>query len=810
MSTRPPAFQFGEFELDTAQRQLRRNGQLVALTPKQFATLELLVLSPGRTLTKEEMLSTLWPDSFVEEGNLTQNIFQLRKVLGQTPDHIYIVTEAGIGYRFVADVLAIRPQAASSGLLESEATFAPTEIPAAASVPDTPPNHRSRLMFALALPAILLLFAAAAAVFLWRRSHRPPVTSQPHRVVLADFSNLTREKDLGSTLQAALRISLEQSPYFSVLSEHAVSQTLQAMQRPLDDPLDNLEVAGEVCERNGQSSIVRGSVVGVGSSYELALEARDCKSQRVIAAAKAAPASVEGLLPALDTLITKVRLQLGEPSWSSTIDTSGKYTASSTPQNQLDAPIEQATTHSMEALKAFVQGDFFRSHNDTFQAISLYQRAIEVDPEFAMAYARLGVAYLILNEQRTAKQYFRRAHDLSTPQLSLREQLYIQTHYTTTVTGDLNNTIATYLTWTNNFPEDSHPWINLSADCYTPTGQYQKSMEAGRNAVRLAPFQGNAYIALATAALRGNNITEAREVCDRTVAAHLDGWDIHDLLFRIAALQNDANGMTAQLQWALGRPIEFAAIYDQAWLALRNGKVQQSARLFTEARSMATEQHVLELAADQSVLQAMAMQDYGYLPEAHALMATYSAKATPSLLAFAWARMGNTDRAKKLALQLQHDDPNNTVMNSYDLPKINAQIELDSHNFDQAIEMLRATQSMQLRDYSALMLVAEINQAAGRPEASASAFTTVLANPGVDSISPDLPLAQLGLARALAASQQTSAARDAYKKLALMWRDADASLPLLQAATKEAAALDASSSQAAKHLSPPPAALSPR
>jgi DNA-binding winged helix-turn-helix (wHTH) protein/tetratricopeptide (TPR) repeat protein len=798
VSTRPPVYQFAEFELDTAQRQLRRNGQLVSLTPKQFATLELLVLSSGRTLTKEEMLSALWPDSFVEEGNLTQNIFQLRKVLGQTPDHIYIVTEAGVGYRFVAEVVTVRPAAATSGLLE--AAVAPAEKPAAPVTPDVraaSPRSNHRVIRVAAVFAVLLIFAAAGVV-LWRRSHHPSIGSQPHRVVLADFSNLTREKDLGSTLQAALRISLEQSPYFNVLSEHAVSQTLQAMQRSPDEPLTDLSVAGEVCERDGQSSIVRGSVVGVGSAYQLALEARDCKSQRVIAAAKAAPASVEGLLPALDILINKLRLQLGEPHWSSTIDPNGKYTASSTPQDQLDAPIEQATTHSMEALKAFVQGDYFRSHNDTFQAIPLYERAIEVDPGFAMAYARLGVAYLLLNEERTAKQYFQRAHDLSTPQLSLRERLYIQTHYTTTVTGDLNNTIATYLTWTNSFPEDSHPWINLSSDCYTPTGQYPKAMEAGRNAVRLAPFQGNAYIALATAALRGNNVTEARAVCDRTVAAHLDGWDIHDVLFRIAALNNDANGLAAQAAWAHGRPIEYAVIYDQAWLALRDGKVQQSMKLFNEARSLATAQHLLQLVADQSVLRAMAMQDYGYMPQARALMATQTAPATPALLAYAWARMGDTERARKLAAQLSHDYPNNTVINSYELPEINAQIQLDEHNLDQATEILRATHDMQLSDYSALMLATEINQAAGRPEASLSAFETILANPGVDPLSPKLPLAQLGLARALAASHQIAAAGDAYKKVMIMWRDADPDLPPLQAATKEFAALGHGASAAAR------------
>ena len=354
-------YEFGPFRVNPEKEILLRAGEPIQLTPKTFQILLVLVRHSNEVVTKEDLMKTVWPDTFVEEANLSRNIFMLRKALGERPqDHRYIVTVPGRGYRLAENVHLVPEHELS--------IVAANHSKVQVQVEETRPWGW------IALAAILLVGVAAGAFrFFW---HRPTVLSEKDTVVLADFANSTGDPVFDGTLRQGMAVQLEQSPFLSLVSEQRIRHTLRLMGRPADAPLTP-ELAREVCERTGSAAVLEGSIASLGSQYVLGLRAKNCRTGDILDEEQVQAAKKEDVLNALSQIASRFRTRVGE-----SLATVEKHST----------PLAEATTPSLEALKAYSAAwqVYFSSG---LPPCAAFQRAIEIDPQFAMAHASLGRVY---------------------------------------------------------------------------------------------------------------------------------------------------------------------------------------------------------------------------------------------------------------------------------------------------------------------------------------------------------------------------------------------------------------------------------
>jgi eukaryotic-like serine/threonine-protein kinase len=432
-------YQFGPFSLDPAERVVSRDGTPLSLTPKVFDTLVCLVRSHGRLLTKDELLKEIWRDTFVEEVNLAVNISTLRKMLGEGPQEgRYILTVPGRGYRFVAAVQKVTneegersPSGGDSLVASPEVDLGTTEHPseeidlqksnradysvasiARAIRTDLPPRQENILLgrsptapSAKVTSGGLRWWIAAIVVVLaiavlsgrgYFHLHRTPKITEKDTLVLSDFANSTGDPVFDDTLRQGLSVQLEQSPFLSIISDNKINQTLKMMGHPAGDRLTP-EVTREVCQRMGSKAMLTGSIAGLDKQYVIGLKGVNCESGDLLTEAQEQAASKEGVLKALDAAAVHLWSKLGE-----SLGTVQEYAT----------PLENATTPSLEALKAYSLGRKTRSAKGDDAALPFYKRAIELDPNFAYAYLSLAVSYFNLNETGLAAEYSRKAYEL--------------------------------------------------------------------------------------------------------------------------------------------------------------------------------------------------------------------------------------------------------------------------------------------------------------------------------------------------------------------------------------------------------------
>ena len=502
-------YQFGEFELRVSARLLARDGKPVPLGSKAFEVLTCLVMRAGDVVTKDELLKTVWPESFVEEGNLSQHVFALRKALGDRAG--YIVTVPGRGYQFtesvreLSELPAAQPAETGSFLLqrtrerthivieESSTTSdaaAPdgTELMAPPSLepinpdPSTgnslrtvrssmtimdqdelavngppqavdrpaasllPEPHEPRSnRRSLAVIASVAVVALLAGGYFLRRLARKPSTNQ--RIVLAELDNRTGDPGFDDVLRNALKIDLDQSPYMDVMSEPEELSTLRLMgQKP--ETLFLPQIAREVCERSNRQVLITGTIARVGQEYLLTLEATDCDSGKLLAGAKAEASNKEQTLAALDSASATLRRGLGESAES---------------LERFQVPIAQATTSSLEALKQYSIGEYLlgRIGKEESEVLPFFQHAAELDPQFAMALTAIATSYSSLGEYEAAVPYYQKAFSLS-GQVSEKERLYIRAHYYTDDVRDISQGLQAYQMWAETYPRDWGPWLDIA------------------------------------------------------------------------------------------------------------------------------------------------------------------------------------------------------------------------------------------------------------------------------------------------------------------------------------------------------------
>jgi DNA-binding winged helix-turn-helix (wHTH) protein len=542
----PELYEFGPFRLDPAERKLLRDNQIVALTPKAFDTLLLLVRNSGHLLGKDELIRMLWPDSFVEEGNLSNNIFLLRKALGEDPPYIETVPKRG--YRFVGAMrqlsLAASPHLGKPP--ERGRSFAASSGPVA--VPETPADRVAKLR-KIAVPVLFVALLVAGGLY-YRSYQQRKRLAEKDTIVLADFANSTGDPIFDDTLKTALNVSLRQSPFLNVLSDSEVAKTLQLMTLPASTKLTP-EVARDLCQRAGSKAYLAGSIGSLGSEYVLGLKTVNCRSGDTLAQEQVTAATKEKVLDALGEAASTLRGELGE-----SLATVQKY----------DVPLEQATTLSLDALKAYtVAWNLHDRVGSDPESIPFFKHAIELDPNFALAYAALGQAYVNIGEDELGAQYVKQAFERR-ERTSEREKFYITSSYYVHVIGDEPQAIQTYELWAKAYPHDDVPPNNLAHE-YSSLGQHEKALQ---KAGRLDPILGFEYLAL-------NRFDEAPSIFEQGLAHRPDDEALHIGMHVIASLSGDPGAVERQAAWALGRPEAEGIFFGiEAYTAAYTGSLQSA------------------------------------------------------------------------------------------------------------------------------------------------------------------------------------------------------------------------------------------
>jgi eukaryotic-like serine/threonine-protein kinase len=657
--------------------------------------------------------------------------------------------------------------------------------------PSAPVSQNARLSRANGhwlLIALVTVLAAASTWFYFHLRHRARLGAQD-AIVLADFSNTTGDAVFDETLKQALRVQLEQSPLLNVLSDQRVAQQLRFMGRPRDTRL-TADVAREVCLRSGSKAMLTGSISSLGSHYVLGITVVNCQTGDSLGSEQVEADNRERVLWAVDQVSTKLRARLGE-----SLSSIQKY----------DAPVEQATTGSLEALRSYSLGAKTRLMEGDKGALPLFERATELDPGFAMAYARMGNGYFNLGQGAAADAAIRKSYELH-GNVSERERLFIDSHYYMIVTGELDQAVSLLELWQQIYPRDQVTYTDLGI-MYAVLGQYEKDLAEQTAALQLDPGNGIVYANLAGAYRALNQLDKSEEVLAQAQARKISGSLLLPALYNLAFLRGDSEAMKRQVAGAMGQPqsegLLLALQADTEAYYGHSGKARQFTRQAVEAALRASQ---TEAASGFQLEEAFREGEFGNLQQAKKDLATALAtdpKQGPSpLAALALARTGESERAIALAHDLNRQTPLDTVLNSYWLPTIYAAVELNHGRPARAIELLQAAGPYELGvqqvPTSGALFPAYVRGLAflaeGQSAHAAAEFQKMIDHSGIVRNFPLGALARLGLARAeaIAAAQDSAArarAKSDYQDFLASWKDADPDIPILKKAKAEYAKL---------------------
>jgi tetratricopeptide (TPR) repeat protein len=679
-------------------------------------------------------------------------------------------------------VVSAEPDATGSPLIASRAVVAPAAQSSSASAVATQARPFKRLAIAGAA-VVVVGMALGGWLYFSRKVHALKATDT---VVLADFTNKTGDAVFDDTLKQALSVSLAQSPFLNILSDAKVRSTMKLMGHSPGDPLPP-DVARDLCQRTGSAAVFEGSIASLGSQYVLGLNAVNCRSGEMLAQEQVQATRKEEVLKALDQASAKLREKVGE-----SLGTVEKY----------DTPLEQATTASLDALKAYSQGRKIGRSGDYAAAIPYYKRAIELDPKFATAYLGLGILYSNLFESGASNENFAKAFELR-ERSSERERLAIEADYYTLVTGDLEKARTTYKRWTQAYPQDYVPYVNLGA-IEGDTGDYDQAIKDTREGLRLSPDNSTPYGNLVGHYVAANRPDEAKSVYKEAVARKTENPALHANMCGLAFLEGDQAEMGRQVAWAAGKAgaedLLLSTASDTEAYYGRNGKaLDLSHRAVDSAKRNDQKESAAMWQIEAALREAELGNSAAARQQVKATLALASNHDSQILGALALARAGDSAQAAKMADNLAKQYPEDTLVNSYWLPSIRATIELSRDNADKAIEILQAAVLYELGSPSTAPVVggmlypiyvrgqAHLKLRQGRE--AASEFQKILDHRTFVQNFITGALAHLELARAYALQGDTAKARAAYNDFFTLWKDADPDIPILIAAKSEYAKL---------------------
>ncbi len=765
-------YEFGPFRVDPEKQTLLRGGELIALNPKTFQLLLVLVRHGNQIVTKDELMKSVWPDTFVEETNLTRNIFALRKAFGDNEQNRYIITVPGQGYRLAEGVRLV----SEADLRIVAASHSKVQI----QVRET---KRGRWIAAVVIVTLVL---GAGTIRFFR--HRTPALTGKDTIVLADFVNSTGDPVFDGTLRQGLAVQLEQSPFLSLIPDRRIHQILQLMGKTAEMPL-TAAVANDVCERTGSAAVLEGSIARIGTQYVLGLRATNCRTGALLDEEQVQSPTKEQILNALSDVARKFRTRVGE-----SISAVAKH----------DTALADATTPSLEALKAYSAALSLHASRGAIAALPLFRRAVEIDANFAMAHAWLGRIYADLDESHLAAESISRAWQLR-DRTTDRENLWITSAYETLVTGNLAQAQQTCEEWVQMYPRDAGPHQVLAGTTNKSAGRYEQALVEAQKAIALDPDFAIAYYNLAVNNAYLGHLERAESAINRGVARGLEIEEFAMLRYDLAFLRGDQAGMDHEAARARARSGAASWISNKEAFSLAYlGRLRQASEASARAVSEAEQSGQRERADLWRVGEAVRQAFFGKLPEAKksvtAALEQSRDRAVQYGSALALAISGDSLRSERLANDLEIRFPEDTAVQFSYLPVIRARLALSRGNPSKAIELLQTavphelgvTNSAVSGLFGALYPIymrGEAYLAERRGAEAAAEFHKVLDRPGIVVADPIGALARLQLGRAFTLSGDKRSAKAAYETFLTLWKDADADIPILRQAKAEYAKL---------------------
>jgi DNA-binding winged helix-turn-helix (wHTH) protein/tetratricopeptide (TPR) repeat protein len=781
-------YEFGPFRMDPDKQTLLRENAHVPVPPKAFETLLALVRRSRDVVSKEELLREVWPNSFVEESNLSQNIFLLRKALGDTAENRqYIVTLPGVGYRFAATVRtvteqgeALVAQARTRTQIVIEENGAETDQGLKAlPIPRTRRAGR-RLLLSMAVVTALLALGA----FLVIRSWRPATLGAKNFILVADFTNTTGDPVFDDTLRQGLSVELEQTPFLQFVSDDQIGKTLRLMEKPADTRLTP-GVAREVCRRVDAATEIEGSIAALGNQYVIGLKAVDCQSGEPLAREQVSANGKEKVLTALGDAASKLRAKLGESRASLEMH---------------DTPLAEATTPSLEALKAYSMGWKVAASQGGEPAIPFFRRAVEIDPSFAIAYATLGLMYGSTGSSELATENVTRAYELR-DRASDKERFFITGYYFGRATGNQEKAQQVCDEWARTYPREFLPHSFLGGFVDPVLANYKGAVEEAQKTIELNPYASLGYYLLGYNLMDLNDLQGVENAIQMAEKNNLNQVRMATLRFDLAYMKGDAAGMRREVVWAQAHPeIEDWILDREAFAEASEGRLNDAILLSRHAVALAEQGGKREQAAVFQVRAALWEAFFGNSVEAKRTAAAALALAGNREVnygaALALALSGDSTQAEKLLNDMEKRYPEDTSVRFSYLPVIRAVVAVQHGDPLKAIDALQAgvpyemgaPRSSQTGYFGALYPVffrGEALLAAHKGAEAATEFQKILSHRGTMIGDPVFVLAHVGLARAYVLSGETAKARAQFEDFFALWNGADSDIPALKRAKAE-------------------------
>ena len=756
-------YRFVQFEVDDREFRFSEHGIPLQVEPKVLRLLLYLIENRSRLVRKQELLDAVWQDAMVTENALTRAIGLLRKALNddsRLPKFIETVPTAG--YRFIATVTTEEETSIPQSATPQEPTPTPTNLKT---------GFRPSTKWLLA--SALLLAIVAAGVFL-SFSHHKKILTEKDTVVLADFDNSTGDQVFDGTLRQGMAVQLEQSPFLSLIPDQRIQETLKLMGQPPDARLTPA-VSREICERTASAAVLDGSIASLGTQYVLGLRATDCRSGKVLAEEQVQAARKEDVLNELGQIASRFRTHVGE-----SLTTVEKY----------DTPLAEATTSSLEALKAYSLGAKKLGEGSLSAALSFFRRAAELDPNFAAAYGGMSIVYFNYHEPELAAMNIRKAYELRA-RVSERERLSIESIYYLVETGELDKEVQTLEMWRQIYPRDTALPNSLGVS-YRRLGNPEKALEEDLELLRLAPDATNSYRDLAIDYVNLSRLDEADAMYKEAEARKLGYIGRAKSRYLLAFLKGDEVQMAQLASSVMGkRGEEDAMLAAQADTEAWYGRLKNARELVRRAMDSALRNDAKESAAGYQAAAALYEVDSGNQEQgrsdANAAMKLAPNREVQEMAALALARAGDTAVAEKLADELGKTFPLDTLVQRNWLPVIRAAIALQGKDPNRAVELLQTSSEIELGENRLFpaYLRGEAYLMLHDGKHAAAEFQKYIDHRGGVRNAPWGALGRLGLARAYAIQGDITKARAAYQDFLALWKDADPELPILRQAKEE-------------------------
>jgi DNA-binding winged helix-turn-helix (wHTH) protein len=766
---------FEDFELDLRSYQVRRSGDTLRLERIPMEVLFLLVERRGQLVTREEIIEKLWGKNvFLDTDNaINTAIRKIRQVLKDDPEQPrFIQTVTGRGYRFIGQI--------------SEAVVPPAQAPAQEQPAPTGIGKRWKLI----VPATVAVLALSVGGYFYL--HRAPKLTDKDTIVLADFNNTTGDSVFDGTLRRGLAVQLEQSPFLSLISDERIQQVLRLMGKPADARLTP-EIAREICERTASAAVLDGSIASLGSQYVLGLRAEDCRTGDVLADEQVQVARKEEVLNALGQIATRFRSRVGE-----SLTTVKKY----------DIPLAEATTPSLEALKAYSEGWQVSFSSGSAAALPFFKRAIEIDPNFASAYAALGRMYGDIGESVLSAVNTSRAYQLR-DRASDQERFFISLTYDLQVTGNLEKAQQTCELWMQTYPRAWLPHALLAGGVYPSIGKREESVEEAKIALGIDPDFSIGYSLLADSYLALERTAEAERTLQRASERKLDIPDFYVQRYVIAFLKDDKTGMEREAALAREKPgVDDWMSNAEAFVSAYSGHLKEARKMSERAVDLARKAERRDTEAlyeaDAAMREALFGNTLAARQRAGAAVELSKSRDVEYGAAFALALAGDSSRSQGLTEDLARRFPEDTIVRFTYVPTIRALVALKHSQPSKAIELLQTTISYEggtpIEGGSEFFLgagtlypayVRGLAYLATRQGAEAAAeFQKILDHRGIVICDPIGALAHLQLGRAYALLVDKSKANSVYQDFLTLWKDADPDIPILKQAKAEYANLN--------------------